>query len=594
MLIEGQRPRELHWYHAAGMLFGDWGTSRLYVLGLAFYYTRHASLWFMLAMSLLLIGVGWAYKIICRIYPDGGGVYSSARHRSPTLAVVGGLLLCADYLVTAAISALDAFHYLNISRPEIFALASLVAIGCINYFGPRKSGMLALVIAALTIGLTLALALFAAPLLGHAQIERPAGNPLNWWAQFTSLILAISGVEAIANMTGLMVLPVEKTAAWSILPVLAEIVILNVVLTVAMLAIPLDVLGGGNADNAYTLHRDDMLRALAAYYVGPAFAAGSAIVFALLLLSAANTAITDLVSIQFMMSRDRELPAPLGLLNAFGMPVLPLVAATAVPVIVLIAVSDVEKLADLYAIGVVGAVAINLGCCATNPKVELSRFERLGMTGLAILMIAVWITVAYEKPHALVFALSVLGVGLTVRYIVRSRAQGRGWVLGELGSQKKIPAEAPAGQVEWSPAAPPKKMMVATPGRLAVFRFALAEAKSRKVELDVLFVRHVAVPLLGPNTPDVNVDPAARRFFEIVSTEAEAAAVTVHPSYVVARDIAKVIVDFAVNREADVLILPAHQRGRVWRAMKGDVTRNVARRLPEHIRLLVPPKVGAS
>jgi len=36
MLIEGQRPRELHWYHAAAMLFGDWGTSALNVLGLAF------------------------------------------------------------------------------------------------------------------------------------------------------------------------------------------------------------------------------------------------------------------------------------------------------------------------------------------------------------------------------------------------------------------------------------------------------------------------------------------------------------------------------------------------------------------------------
>ncbi len=229
---------------------------------------------------------------------------------------MGGLLLCADYLVTAAISSLDAFHYLNIQRPELFALASLIAIGCINYFGPRKSGGIALIVAILTIALTLALALAATPSLGHAHIEQPVGSPLRWWAQFTSLILAISGVEAIANMTGLMVLPVDKTASRAIWPVLAEIVILNVLLTVAMLAMPLDVLGGGHVENAYTLHRDDMLRALAAYYIGPAFAAGSAIVFALLLLSAANTAITDLVSIQFMMSRDRELPAPLGLLNA--------------------------------------------------------------------------------------------------------------------------------------------------------------------------------------------------------------------------------------------------------------------------------------
>jgi hypothetical protein len=84
MLVEGKRPRELHWYHAGPMLFGDWGTSRLYVLGLAFYYTRHAALWYMVAMSVMLVAVGWAYQNICRIYPDGGGVYSSARHRSPT------------------------------------------------------------------------------------------------------------------------------------------------------------------------------------------------------------------------------------------------------------------------------------------------------------------------------------------------------------------------------------------------------------------------------------------------------------------------------------------------------------------------------
>jgi nucleotide-binding universal stress UspA family protein len=370
--------------------------------------------------------------------------------------------------------------------------------------------------------------------------------------------------------------------------VLTEIVILNLVLTVAMLAMPLDVLGGGNPEQAYTLHRDDMLRAIAEYYVGPAFAAGSAIVFALLLLSAANTAITDLVSIQFMMSRDRELPAPMGLLNAWGMPLIPLALATAVPAIVLIAVSDVEKLADLYAIGVVGAVAINLGTCSTNPQVELSRFKRFGMGGLAILMIAIWITVAYEKPHALIFALSVMGAGLAVRYVVRNRAQVREWAVAEFGLQNKIPAEAPAGKIEWTPAVPPKHIVVATPGRSPVFRFALAEAKSRNAELHVLFVRHLAVPVLGtPNTPDVDVDPKARRFFELVSKEAEAAGVTVHCSYVLARNIAKAVVDFAVSRSADALILPTPQRGRVWRAMKGDVPRNVARRLPKNIRLLM-------
>src|SRR3954469_4900878 len=155
MLMEGKRPRELHWYHAGPMLFGDWGTSRLYVLGLAFYYTRHASLWFMLAMSVLLVAVGWAYQIICRIYPDGGGVYSSARHRSPSLAVIGGLLLCADYLVTAALSSLDAFHSLTLPRPAALAAISIFFIGAINYFGPRKAGTLAMLVALATVLLTM-------------------------------------------------------------------------------------------------------------------------------------------------------------------------------------------------------------------------------------------------------------------------------------------------------------------------------------------------------------------------------------------------------------------------------------------------------
>jgi hypothetical protein len=36
-LLVSKRPRNVGWRQAAGLLFGDWGTSRLYVLGLAFF-----------------------------------------------------------------------------------------------------------------------------------------------------------------------------------------------------------------------------------------------------------------------------------------------------------------------------------------------------------------------------------------------------------------------------------------------------------------------------------------------------------------------------------------------------------------------------
>src|SRR3954464_1588493 len=115
-LLASERPRNVGWLQAAGLLFGDWGTSRLYVLGLAFLVAGTSSVWLIAAMSLLILGVGWAYPHICRIYPDGGGVYTAAKSRSQILAVVGALLLFADYTVTASLSALDAFHYFGLGQ----------------------------------------------------------------------------------------------------------------------------------------------------------------------------------------------------------------------------------------------------------------------------------------------------------------------------------------------------------------------------------------------------------------------------------------------------------------------------------------------
>src|SRR6266480_2570469 len=113
-LLSSERPRNVGWRQAAGLLFGDWGTSRLYVLGLAFFFAGRTSFYLICGMSVLILAVGWAYTQICRIYPDGGGVYTAAKHKSRTLAVIGALLLFADYTVTASLSALDAFHYFGL------------------------------------------------------------------------------------------------------------------------------------------------------------------------------------------------------------------------------------------------------------------------------------------------------------------------------------------------------------------------------------------------------------------------------------------------------------------------------------------------
>ncbi len=67
---------------AAAILYGDWGTSKAYVIGLAFAVGGYASFWLIVAMCVLTMLVGINYIIVCRLYPEGGGVYASVRHRS--------------------------------------------------------------------------------------------------------------------------------------------------------------------------------------------------------------------------------------------------------------------------------------------------------------------------------------------------------------------------------------------------------------------------------------------------------------------------------------------------------------------------------
>lgn len=409
LLKKVERPRELKWHQAGAMLYGDWGTSKAYVLGIAFALAGHASWLFLGLMSALTALIGLCYIIICRVHPDGGGVYSSVKNRFRLLAVIGAFLLIADYVITASLSALDAFHYFNAPHPQIWAVAAILAIGALNWFGAAKSGSAAFAIAILASASAGILFLATLPSLPHVELTMPTSDWPKNWSVFVGIVLALSGVEAIANMTGIMVKPVEQTSKRAIWPVLLEVSILTFLLGMAMNAIP----GLQN-------HTEDMLRALAEHYIGPWYGVLISIAFGLLLLSAANTAIGSLVSIQFLMAKDKELPSIFAQLNRYGIPWLGLIVGTMAPILVLIFEHDVVHLAALYAIGVVGAITINLGACATNFKIKLKRRERaLLFIGAAILLL-IEMTIAFEKQNALVFALIILGTGLTLRFTAKS------------------------------------------------------------------------------------------------------------------------------------------------------------------------------
>src|SRR5437762_456108 len=208
------RPRNVDWKRAAALLYGDWGTSKAYVLGLAFIAAGFTSFPIILAVCALTAIVGFNYIIVCAHFPDGGGVYSAAREQSRFLASVGALLLIANFIVTAALSGWAGVTYLGVPSQyaPVATMALILVVGAINYFGPKHSGTVSIWLAVPAVIVVIATVAFSAPHLNLAHLEPRHVNLRSEWVQFVGVILALSGVEAIANVTGVMKLDDDSTA----------------------------------------------------------------------------------------------------------------------------------------------------------------------------------------------------------------------------------------------------------------------------------------------------------------------------------------------------------------------------------------------
>ncbi len=599
---QAHRPRNVDWQRAAALLYGDWGTSKAYVIGLAFAAAGFASMPIILAVCALTAVVGYNYAIVCRNFPDGGGVYSAAREQSRLLASVGALLLIANFLVTAAISGWTAMSYFGVPKNliAIVTMVTILAVGAVNYFGPKHSGTMSVIMAVPTVAVVILLVILSAGHFTTAHIELPRESFGHVWVSFTKVILALSGVEAIANMTGVMKLDpgstadkpqVRKTASRSLLIVAIEVVIGTVLLGWAMLSLP----------HSYTpellTHDEDMLRFLAEHYgsltfgtaLGQMIGLVVGVVFGVLLLSAVNTAIVAIIGVLYMMALDGEFPKPLTRLNRYGVPTVPLLLATLLPIGIVAVTGDFKALANLYAIGVVGAIAVNLGSCTVNRRLDLRWWER-ALMGLTFLVLsAVWLTIAYTISHALFFAICVVGVGLAVR-TYSHRATGLTTVtmskeVADIVSPDVIARLRPRCEEGL-------RVLVAARGATPVLRFALDFAAAKKATLYVLFVKEIAV-FLGPNARPTNQrprwqdDPQAAAIMSLVSKLGEEFGVPVLPVYVVSTEPAQTILDLAATMGVDYLMLGSPHRLSLERLLKGNVVAQVARGLPEDIQLVI-------
>src|SRR5206468_1902099 len=484
-------------------------------------------------------------------------------------------------------------------------------IGLLNSLGPKQTGGLAFLISVPTAIVVVVLGLFSLPHMGEAlgHLQPLHGTFGQNWAGFVGIVLALSGVEAIANATGVMKLDpgssderpsVVRTSTPAILMVMIEVCVFTALFGLAAHALSgLQITGGDvNAPGAEGV-RDYMLRYMGQVFVGGAlgppfghiFAVIVSIVFGLLLLSASNTAIVDLIAIQFLMSRDRELPKIFQRLNKWGVPSAGMLLATIVPMLLVIIVKDMSGLADLYAVGVVGAIATNLGATSTDRKLSIKSWERTLMFATFIVMAAIEMSLLIDKPNARYFAVTILAVGLILRGLVQERRMKKEAkaVPERVGVELTPTAAAAAEPATRAPAVAgnlaAESILCAVRGTGRTLDFALREARETGRRLYLLFVREQPFMTEQDTKRRWQEDPEASKIFG----EAKTKAADQPPlfCYAVSPSAAETIVDVAATLGAARVIVGAPQRNALLNLIRGSVIREVSHLLPEEIDLLV-------
>src|ERR1041384_7647655 len=152
---------------------------------------------------------------------------------------------------------------------------------------------------------------------------------------------------------------------------------------------------------------------------GRGFGILTALIVGLLLLSAVNTAIVALIGLLYLLARDGEMPRDFAKLNPYGVPWIPVLIATALPLVVVAFSPDQIRLMELYAIGVVGAITVNLGSCIFNRKLGLRWNERAVMIVTALILLAVELTREKPKPNPLFFIFCIWLSGFVWRAVAQ-------------------------------------------------------------------------------------------------------------------------------------------------------------------------------
>ncbi|MBM2839793.1 MAG: Universal stress protein family protein, partial [Bacteroidetes bacterium] len=247
-----------------------------------------------------------------------------------------------------------------------------------------------------------------------------------------------------------------------------------------------------------------------------------------------------------------------------------------VPIVVLLLIGNVEMLSHLYAIGLVGAMTINLGSTATDKTVKLKSVVRGFMMVSATVLLLIEFSIAINKTQAVIFASSILVVGLGARSLAQRRFRG----LPPVAEVAEVSTPRPMRKPRAMPST--RYLLAMKDLNEKILRFAIEEAESRNAFLFVLRVKEIAVGAL-PAQLEMPTNGQEQTIERICSESGIDYRSVKIPSYDVGYTIAEQAATFGVER----VIIGAEQRSRLEYALEGSVMKALSSLLPEDVQLVI-------
>ena len=316
-----------------------------------------------------------------------------------------------------------------------------------------------------------------------------------------------------------------------------------------------------------------------------------------ILFIATNAGLIGVSRLAFSLGQHHQLPRVLGRIHPTRLTPYVAIAVFGVIAAILILPGKIALLADLYAFGsMISFTAAHVSVIMLRRKEpDLPRPFRaplnvriggvpLPMTAIlgAICTFAVWCVIVYYKPMSGLIGIAWVGVGL-VGYVIFRKAHG--YSLTKTVKSPDLPASLQEDVVYDQLLVPVRDTVVSE----EMMVLACQLATERKSSIDALYV--IEVPL---NLPiDASLPEERERARQVLERAAQAAdmfGVKLTPSILTARSAGRAIVEEAIARRSEVIVLGSQSKRRIADKVFGRTIDYVLDNLPCEAIINVVPK----